>query len=169
MRIKTWLALLGASLFTFVLAASIASAIAGDAMPFNRGSWEALRRAHAGHPTIVHFWGLACPPCLAELPQWSRFASERPGLDLVMVHAERPTGDPGRIKAALSRAGLESSESWMFADPFEERLRFEIDRDWQGELPRTLLIGRDGSVASLSGAADFDRIAAWLDGQTQAK
>jgi thiol-disulfide isomerase/thioredoxin len=169
MTAKTWLALPGAILLTITMAASFASAIAGDATPFVRGSWGELRKSHLGRPAVVHFWGLSCAPCLAELPEWSKLANDRPGLDLVLIHAERLTGEPRKITATLTKAGLDGAESWMFSDFYEERLRFEIDRDWQGELPRTILIGRDGSSTSLAGTADMGRIRQWLDEQGQAK
>jgi thiol-disulfide isomerase/thioredoxin len=168
MKPQTWLALLGASLLTLTLAASIGAAIAGDAAPFGRGSWTELRKAHAGRPVIVHFWGLTCAPCLAELPEWGKLAHERAGLDLVLVHAERLAGDPSRITSTLAKAGLDTAESWMFADAFEEKLRFEIDSNWQGEMPRTLLIGRDGAVTALAGTANMIRVRSWLDEQAQA-
>ena len=42
--------------------------------------------------------------------------------------------------AGEGRAG--AAENWLFSDGFVERLRFEIDPAWQGEIPRTLLIAR---------------------------
>ena len=33
--------------------------------------------AHAGQPTVIHFWGLTCGPCLVELPQWGDAAGRR--------------------------------------------------------------------------------------------
>lgn len=167
---RIWLALPGAILLTITMAASFASAIAsGDALPFVRGSWAELRKSHAGRPAVVHFWGLTCAPCLAELPEWTRLTKDRPRLDLVLVHAERLPSQPDRVAATLSKVGLDGAESWVFSDAYEERLRFEIDKDWQGELPRTILIGRDGAVTSLAGVADMGQIRNWLDGQEAAK
>ena len=75
--------------------------------------------------------------------------------------------NPSKITSTLAKAGLDSAESWMFADAFEEKLRFEIDSDWQGEMPRTILIGRDGAVTALAGKADMVRVRHWLDEQAR--
>jgi hypothetical protein len=69
--------------------------------------------------------------------------------------------------AMLDKAGLRAVENWAFADRFEERLRFEVDPDWRGELPRTVLMARDGAVTAFSGAADPTTLRRWMDGQVQ--
>jgi hypothetical protein len=68
----------------------------------------------------------------------------------------------------LPESGLWArAENWMFSDDFVERLRYEIDPHWQGEIPRTVLIGADGSTTSLEGVADFAEVKAWLDAQAR--
>jgi thiol-disulfide isomerase/thioredoxin len=153
--------------FTLLMIAAIERATAGELLPFGRGSWQDLRQAHAGQPTVVHFWALSCGPCLVELPVWSALVRERRDLRLVLVHTDRVLEKPERMIATLEKAGLEAVENWAFADRFEERLRFEVDPEWRGELPRTVLIARAGAVTAFSGAADPATIRRWLDGQVQ--
>ena len=137
----------------------------GALHPFTRGSWKTLTQAHAGQPMVVHFWGLTCGPCLEELPNWTAELKKRPDLKLVLVDSS-PFGDePAEVKTALAKAGLTKQENWLFADSFEERLRFEIDPKWRGEMPYTLLIGRDGKTDKVSGLMDFKKLNAWLDKQ----
>lgn len=136
-----------------------------DPLRFERGSWAKLRAAHAGTPTVIHFWGLTCGPCLVELPQWGNFAAERPDLKLVLVAADPLPQDPERLAATLDRAGLGRTESWSFTDRFYERLRYEIDPRWAGELPRTVMIDRAGHATVLPGVADLGQVRAWLDAQ----
>ena len=137
--------------------------LAADLQPFTRGSWQDLRDAHAEHPFVVHFWGLTCAPCMAELPRWGDLLHERSDLDLVLVAADARATDEVRMSAALAKAKLSAAESWGFADRFADRLRFEIDPHWRGELPRTLLIAGDGTVTTMSGVADLAAVRAWLD------
>jgi hypothetical protein len=61
--------------------------------------------------------------------------------------------------------GLSGAENWIFADDFVERLRFEIDPRWHGEIPTTLLITGDGKTTTIEGAADPAQVRAWLDAQ----
>jgi hypothetical protein len=131
--------------------------------PFLRGSWAALLAAHHGHATIVHFWGVTCGPCLRELPEWAAFKAAHPGIDLVLVEADPVPETADAAATPLAKAGLGAAESWGFADPFTERLEYEVDPSWHGELPFTVLVGRDGSSTSLLGAADFAAMVKWLD------
>jgi len=141
------------------------AARAADPLPFGRGSWAALRAAHRGKPSVIHLWGLTCAPCLVEMPLWGKLVAERPDLRLVLVAADPVPQDPARVSEMLARSGLGKAESWAFADRFYERLRYEIDPAWGGELPRTLLIDRDGRVTILPGVADLAEVRAWLDRQ----
>lgn len=140
---------------------------AADPQPFERGSWSKLTAAHEGQPTIVHLWGLTCAPCLVELPHWARLQKERPDMRLVLVAADPVPQPPARVEDMLTRTGLGKTESWSFADRFNERLRYEIDPSWSGELPRTLMIDRQGKVTTLSGVADLADVKAWLDRQAK--
>jgi len=136
-----------------------------DLHPFLRGSWQTLRGLHKGQATIVHFWGITCGPCLAELPEWADLARARPDLGLVLVDADPVPDASAGIADTLVRDRLATVENWIFADAFEERLRYEIDPHWHGEMPYTVLIARDGSVTSFVGQADFARLRRWLDAQ----
>ena len=54
-----------------------------------------------------------------------------------------PTRNEGSAASAmLAQTGLATAENWTFGDGFIERLRYEIDPRWQGEIPRTVLIAR---------------------------
>jgi thiol-disulfide isomerase/thioredoxin len=141
------------------------TALAGEPLAFERGSWARIAAAHRGQAIVVHLWGLTCTPCLAELPKWSKLENERPDLRLVMIAADPVPQADTQVAATLDRAGLGAVESWSFADRFVERLRYEIDPAWSGELPRTLLISRDGTRTVLKGVADLAQVRAWLDGQ----
>jgi hypothetical protein len=146
---------------------SSAAAHASGPLPFERGSWAKLRAAHAGQPTIVHFWGLTCGPCLVELPKWGKLLAERKDMKLVLLAADPLPQPADELTATLDRDGLGSAESWAFTDRFYERLRYEIDPRWAGELPRTELIAADGKVTVLPGVADLSKVRSWLDEQAR--
>jgi thiol-disulfide isomerase/thioredoxin len=138
---------------------------AADMQPFVRGTWAQLLKAKAGQPAVMHFWGLTCAPCLTELPHWAALKKERPGMALVMIAADPAPEDTADLKSTLTRAGLDKAESWAFADGFIERLRFEIDPKWRGEMPRTILIAHDGKATTLPGLADLAYIRKWYDAE----
>jgi thiol-disulfide isomerase/thioredoxin len=142
---------------------SIGSAALDEINPFVRGSWKHILNAHAGQPVVVHFWGVTCGPCRLEMPRWGELLQERPDLHLVVINADLVPNEANAVSAMLAQTGLAAAENWMFTDSFVERLRYEIDPRWHGEIPRTLLIARDGSITTIEGPADLDVVKAWLD------
>ena len=142
----------------------LASAFAADApselKPFGRGSWSSLLRAHAGRPTLIHFWGVTCGPCKEELPQLGAFMKDHPEIDVVMISADLVPDLPAATTAMLRKSGLSAAENWIFGEAFVERLRFEIDPTWQGDIPRTMLVARDGTITTIEGA-DIAEIENW--------
>jgi len=148
---------------TATLATTSSFAAVDNLRAFGRGAWREIRSAHAGQPLVVHFWGVTCGPCRTEMPQLGKFLNERPDLHLIMIDADLVPNDPAAVKGMLDRSGLSAAENWMFDDGFVERLRYEVDPQWQGEIPLTLLIGADGATTRIEGVADLDKIRAWLD------
>ena len=151
-----------ALLMLVLLACSCEAACANELHQFVRGSWSDIRKAHAGKPTVVHFWGVTCGPCKIELPLLGQFMKDHSELDVVMISADLVPNLPGATRAMLEKAGLGSAENWLFCDGFVERLRFEIDPAWLGEIPRTLLIARDGAVTTIEGSAEIPDLEKWL-------
>lgn len=148
-----------AALLVLLLAASPVRAAAPP--PFETETYAALKASHAGRPFILHFWGLSCTPCLAELPRWGELVHDYPSLGLVLIAADPFREDPARIETTLGKAGLGEVESYAFAEDFVERLRYSVDPKWRGELPRTVLVARDGTAVTISGTAEPGRLRAW--------
>ena len=152
------------SVILFALAAALAAlpVRALDIKPLVGGSWQELLKEHAGKSLVVHFWGLTCAPCIAELPRWAALQRERPNMAIVLVASDPAPADLDAQAAVLNKAGLSEVESWSFADPFTERLRHDIDPRWRGELPRTIQVGRDGTRNATVGPADLRAIRNWF-------
>jgi len=154
------------SLVSFALLATIAGAATqGELHPFKRGSWQDIRVAHTGQPIVVHFWGLTCGPCRVEMPKWGQLLQERPDLKLIAIDADLIPNEADLVSETLAKTGLAGAENWIFTDDFVERLRFEIDPRWHGEIPMTMLIARDGKTTTIEGTADPAQVRAWLDAQ----
>ena len=106
----------------------------------------------------MHFWGVTCGPCKVELPLLGQFMKEHGAIDMVTISADLVPNLPAAARAMLEKAGLGSAENWIFDDGFVERLRFEIDPAWQGEIPRTILISRNGDTTTIEGSAEMTDI-----------
>ena len=70
-------------------------------------------------------------------------------------------GDPAAVRTMVSQAGLASTENWAFGDTFAERLRYEVDPKWQGDIPRTILMSKDGTTTTIEGSANISSLENW--------
>jgi thiol-disulfide isomerase/thioredoxin len=153
-----------------LVATSADSATIDNLREFQRGSWNQIRHAHNGKPVVVHIWGVTCGPCRTEMPEWGALVRERPDMNLVLIDADLVPNEAGAVAAMLDQAGLGGAENWVFGDDFVEPLRYEVDPQWRGEIPRTILVGPDGATTVMEGVVDFAAIRTWLDAQrTQSK
>lgn len=137
---------------------------AQEIKPFVRGSYQQIVSARQGRPFVVSFWSLTCGYCMAEMNLFSKLLKKYPGFDLVLISTDTPEDQPA-VRAALSGFSLGKADAWLFADSYTERLRFEIDKAWQGELPRTYLHGAKNDVKAVSGEIGREDIEQWIKAQ----
>jgi thiol-disulfide isomerase/thioredoxin len=157
--------LLSAIFLVTLLAPAPATESPSQLRRFERGSWQQVLHSHAGRPTLVHFWGVTCGPCKVELPLLGQFMKDHGGIDVVTISADLMPDLAGATRSMLEKAGLQAAENWIFSDGFVERLRFEIDPAWQGDIPRTILISRDGTIATIEGSVEIPDLEKWSDRQ----
>jgi thiol-disulfide isomerase/thioredoxin len=157
-----------AAILVFAFVPSVPASEETQLKPFERGSWQQLLRSHRGHPTLVQFWGVTCGPCKVELPLLGEFMKGHPAIDVVTVSADLVPDLPGATRSMLQKSGLSAAENWIFSDGFAERLRFEVDPGWQGDIPRTVLISRDGAITTIEGSVEIAELEKWSDAQLAA-
>ncbi len=155
---------------TCVLALMLVASQAGatELRPFDAASWRAIRAAHAGRPTLVHFWGMTCGPCRTEMPRLGQLLAAHPRIDVVTIDADEAEGVVGSPDAALNflkQSAMPLTDAWRFSDPFTAKLNFSVDPAWQGEIPMTVLVARDGATTRQVGAVDPVALNAWFAAQ----
>lgn len=155
----------GNAVFLFCLSLLATPLAAQDIKPFESGSLSRIVAAHQQRPFVLALWSLGCPHCPDDLVLFGELSKKYPGLDVVLVSTDTPQDMPA-ISAVLARHRLEQAEAWVFADAFSERLRYSIDRQWRGELPRTYLYSADGAVRGISGKLTASQLQPWIEQQT---
>lgn len=140
---------------------AVCASAAQEAKSFVRGSQQEIISAHAGKPFIVGFWSLTCANCRDDLALFGKLAKKYRSLDLVLVATDSPE-QMREIASTLQHYRLGRAESWVFADSYTERLRFEVDPQWYGELPRTYFFDADGHSTAVSGKIDRNQVERWI-------
>lgn len=137
-----------------------AVAQAAELRPFAKGDMARLLAERQGRPFVLTLWSVDCPHCKGTLRQLAALAKAHPRLDLVVVNTD--SADEGKtIAAMLKGVGLGARDTWVFTG-VPERLRYEIDRRWGGEMPRTYLFEPDHQFAAFSGPLEPAALDQWL-------
>ena len=142
---------------------SVGLPVHAELLPYAPGQWQTLLDSRQGKPLLVHFWGFSCPPCIDELPAWADFVRAHPSQNAVFIEVDPMAEEMTR--STLTSARLIDADNRANVTYFDEYFRYEIDPQWFGELPVTLLIDANGKVRKLRGTADFAAIDRWAAGQ----
>ena len=125
--------------------------------PFAVGEMQRIVTRHASGPLLVNFWSAHCAPCLQELPLLKQLAERHRHWQLVLVSTDGPEQMPA-VTAALRRHGIDPARTWLFTEANAPALRFDVDRRWAGELPRSYFFIDGRRVGAFSGQLDAARI-----------
>lgn len=132
-----------------------------DVQPFTATSLAQVQHQFQGRPFILVLWSLHCAPCFAELAMLGRELISQPDLPLVLVSADAHATQED-VQMLLEDYGLQNLPSWQFAGDFPEALRYHIDPDWYGELPRSYFYNAAHERRSHSGQLSRAMLAQWL-------
>ena len=92
---------------------------------------------------------------------WSKLSQQYPSLKVVLVSTDgwelRHT-----VTESLSELSVSTLESWLYAEENADKLRFEIDPKWYGELPRTYFYTATGEAEGVSGLIKQTKVEAWI-------
>lgn len=132
---------------------------------FDADTLAAVRQTYAGKPFVLAFWSVHCEPCRAEMADWKTLRRRHPQIPVLLVAADS-LRERKVIEAFLKRYDPGSVERWAFADDFQEKIRYSVDRGWRGELPRTYLFDAEHRSEAISGAIRLDAVEAWMKRQS---
>jgi len=103
-----------------------------------------IHAAEAGRPFVLLAWSLDCSYCHASM---KNLAAAEAGLDFdivtVAIESADDAGNASAISAATSQLGRRAS-NWAFGGQPAEQLRYQIDPQWHGELPRSYWFDAQG-------------------------
>ncbi len=164
--ISTWRAAAAALLLLVPRASFAADAprLAGEVDA--RGLSEAIAK-QKGRVVLVNFWATWCVPCREEFPDLVRLekAYRSRGLSVVGVSTDLAKDLPA-VEKMLTSARPDFRNYRKKSGGDDQDFIESVDAKWGGELPFSVLYGRDGKKARvLSGKqsyADFEKAVAGL-------
>ena len=147
-------------IFLFLLFFSHLS-FAYDFMPFDMNTRKVIEKRYIDQPLIISFWSIDCPYCINDLKKLGKALSKNTNVKLITVCVD---GKESAKKAEriLSQANLPKHEQYQYAEVDEDRLRYNIDPAWYGELPRTYFYDAAHQVTPLSGKISNSFLDKWF-------
>jgi thiol-disulfide isomerase/thioredoxin len=130
-------------------------------MPFDMNTRKVIEKRYIDQPLIISFWSIDCPYCIDDLKKLGKALSKNTNVKLITVCVD---GKESAKKAEriLSQANLPKHEKYQYAVVDEDRLRYNIDPAWYGELPRTYFYDAAHQVTPLSGKISNSFLDKWF-------
>ena len=93
---------------------------------------------------LVNFWATWCAPCLAELPAikavGEKYADQK--FKVLLVSLDQPSQLKTRL-IPFVRSNKITAEVILLDDPNQNRWIDKVDKEWSGEIPFTVIYGKD--------------------------
>ena len=118
--------------------------------PFVAGSYRQILADQANRPFMLVVWSITCSSCLKDMPLLNLIHKKRPDLKIIMLAAD-DMSETDQIRPILEKNRLSDIENWVYADENTQKLQFEIDPKWYGELPRTYFFDQAHQRVAISG------------------
>lgn len=142
-----------------------------EIQPFIKGSFQQIQqhqdKSHSDKPYIITFWSETCAFCMEELALFGQLLKTYPDVKLVSITTD-PFLDEKTITRILSSKNIQQAEKWVFADDYAERLYFDVDKRWRGELPLTYFVDRKHKLLKHLGTINKQKLIQWFEQQKTA-
>lgn len=144
--------------------AGIAAARAANPSPaflrLDSGAFARLVEKRRSQPFLLVLWSVTCGPCREEFALLREMRSRYPRMPLVLISTD-DISDEDVAARAFNDYGMVGEESWIFAGD-AQRLRYEIDPEWYGELPRAYFYAANHARVGISGSLAPEQIEGWV-------
>ncbi|WP_265919936.1 thioredoxin domain-containing protein [Cupriavidus nantongensis] len=129
---------------------------------FESANAARIAASQQGKPFVLVVWSLDCVYCKRNFDAIGKLRARHPDLRVVTLATDSAEASP-QVQQMLERVRL-TRNAWVFGHEPQERLRYAVDPDWMGEMPRTYFYRADGQRQGVSGViseADWARHLRW--------
>jgi thiol-disulfide isomerase/thioredoxin len=149
------------TLLAFMFLTNHAVAAPAQLKTFTNGSYQQLLTQNKNKPFTLIIWSTTCSSCLKEMPLIKKLHQANPKFNIVMLTVDDALAIT-QIHEVLEKNHLTDLEQWVFNEDNSEKLRFEIDPSWYGELPRTYFFNAAHQRTAISGVLPAEKFNALL-------
>lgn len=129
---------------------------------FDSANAARIAASQQGKPFVLVVWSLDCVYCKRNFDALGKLRARHPALRVVTLSTDSAEALP-QLRQVLQRVSL-TRNAWVFGPEPQERLRYAVDPEWMGEMPRTYFYRADGQRQGVSGViseGDWDRHLRW--------
>ncbi len=150
------------NLETHIFDATALDANTLKAKPFYHDSLKGIEKSYQGKPFLLSVWSQECAPCMKELKAFGELKAEHPDFNLVLISTDA-IEHTSQIVKLLSDFNLTGkADSWIYATDRTEQLRYSIDQNWYGEMPRSYFYDNQGNRQATSGLLSKKILDEWV-------
>jgi thiol-disulfide isomerase/thioredoxin len=139
--------------------------------PFIKGSFQEIQqqqdKSHKDKAYIITFWSETCAFCMEELTLLGKLLKTYPDVELISITTD-PFLNEKTITRILSSKNLQQAKMWVFSENYAERLYFDVDKRWRGELPLTFFVDRNHKLLKHMGTINKHKLIEWFEQQKTA-
>jgi thioredoxin-related protein len=128
---------------------------------FVKGSFNQIKAQYQGQAHIIVFWSKDCAYCMKELSFLGDNLNNYPTVKLTTISADIFL-DKTAVQKQMKAHNLDDVDAWVFSDAVAQKLYFDVDPRWHGELPLMYLIKPDNTIKRQIGYMKQEDLLTWL-------
>ncbi|MDD2760302.1 MAG: hypothetical protein PHH11_08410 [Methylomonas sp.] len=148
---------LSIALLTLLAASSTTRGDEHTLKTFATGSYQQILSENIEKPFVLAIWSIDCPSCLKDMDVLYQLHQRHPQLTMIMLSTDEP-GASDQVNTILTQHKLDNLQNWIFGNDDAQKLRYEIDPGWYGELPRTYFFSSSHQRSGKSGALKLEEL-----------
>ena len=131
-------------------------------------TYSSLEKAVLNDPNttyVVNFWATWCAPCVKELPHFEKLNTENKNVKVILVSLDFKDQINSRLVPFLKKKALKS-EVVVLTDKNYNTWLPQVDKNWSGSIPATLILYKGKKIFVEKDFASFDELNKYVNANT---
>lgn len=128
---------------------------------FDAQSLQTIESSYTKRAFLLIVWSIDCLPCRHELEMIREVKTEYPDFNLSILATES-IEQINELQSVLKEHRLLEQDNWAFKHSNSASLKFKLDPDWYGELPRAYFYDSMHNRFPVSGALSKSQVISWF-------